>query len=52
MPKRIPDYPDDYFVFNQSRNEEYIYLRVFDNTTGRARKIAIKVAALRKIVAY
>jgi hypothetical protein len=44
--------PVDYFVFNQSRNEEYIYLRVFDNTTGRARKIAIKVAALRKIVAY
>jgi hypothetical protein len=44
--------PVDYFVFNQSRNEEYIYLRVFDNTSGRARKIAIKVAALRKIVAY
>lgn len=44
--------PVDYFVFNQSRNEEYIYLRVFDNTSGRARKIAIKVAALRKLVAY
>ncbi len=44
--------PVDYFVFNRSRNEEYIYLRVYDNTSGRARKIAIKVAALRKIVAY
>ena len=44
--------PVDYFVFNQSRNEEYIYLRVFDNTSGRARKIAIRVAALRKLVAY
>jgi hypothetical protein len=44
--------PVDYFVFNSSRNEEYIYLRVYDNTSGRARKIAIKVAALRKIVAY
>lgn len=43
--------PVDYFVFNQSRNEEYIYLRVFDNTSGRARKIAIRVAALRKLVA-
>jgi len=44
--------PVDYFVFNQARNEEYIYLRVFDNTSGRARKIAIRVAALRKLVAY
>lgn len=44
--------PVDYFVFNRARNEEYIYLRVYDNTSGRARKIAIKVAALRKIVAY
>jgi hypothetical protein len=44
--------PVDYFVFNTTRNEEYIYLRVYDNTSGRARKIAIKVAALRKIVAY
>jgi len=44
--------PVDYFVFNSSRNEEYIYLRVYDNTSGRARKIAIKVAALRKLVAY
>jgi hypothetical protein len=44
--------PVDYFVFNRARNEEYIYLRVFDNTSGRARKIAIRVAALRKLVAY
>ena len=44
--------PVDYYVVNRARNEEYIYLRVFDNTSGRARKIAIRVAALRKIVAY
>lgn len=44
--------PVDYFVVNSARNEEYIYLRVFDNTSGRARKIAIRVAALRKLVAY
>jgi len=44
--------PVDYYVVNRARNEEYIYLRVYDNTSGRARKIAIRVAALRKIAAY
>ena len=42
--------PVDYVVLNRARNEEYIYLRVFDNTSGVARKIAIRVNSLRKLV--
>jgi hypothetical protein len=43
--------PVDYVVLNRGRNEEYIYLRVYDNTSRAARKVAIKVTALRKLVA-
>jgi len=42
--------PVDYVVLN-NRNEEYIYLRVYDNTSRTARKVAIKVSALRRIAA-
>ena len=41
--------PVDYYVRNTARGEEYVYLRVYDNTSRRARKIAIKVSALRKL---